>query len=66
MHMTWFTREPLDSETAASLISSYTARNIQTQKTLAADPRLWLVSALLPEGNREPRRDRTYENRVWS
>jgi len=66
MHMTWFTHEPLDSETAASLISSYTARNIQTQKTLAADPRHWLVSALLPEGNREPRRDRTYENRVWS
>lgn len=66
MHITWFTHEPLDSESAASLISSYTARNIQTQKTLAADPRLWLVSALLPEGNREPRRDRTYENRVWS
>lgn len=65
MHMTWFTHEPLDSETAEILISQYAARNIQTQKTLAADPRLWLVSALLPEGNREPRRDRTYENRVW-
>lgn len=66
MKLTWFVHDPVDAETAASLISSYTARNIQTQKALAADPRLWLVSALLPEGNSEPRRDRTYENRVWS
>ena len=63
---TWFVHDPVDSETAEILISRYTARNIQTHKTLAADPRLWLVSALLPESDREPSRDRTYENSVWS
>jgi hypothetical protein len=63
---TWFVHDPVDSETAEILISRYTARNIQTRKTLAADPRLWLVSALLPESDREPRRDRTYESRAWS
>lgn len=63
---TWFVHDPVDSETAAELLSRYASRNIQTQKTLATDPRLWLVSALLPESDREPRRDRTYENSVWS
>lgn len=66
MQMTWFTHEPLDTDTANDLISSYAARNVKTQKTLATDPRLWLVSALLPEGNREPRQSRTYQNKIWS
>ena len=66
MKQTWFVHDPVDAETAATLIASYTARKIQTQKTLATDQRLWLVSALLPESDREPRRDRTYENSVWN
>lgn len=66
MKKTWFTHDPVDTDTANELISRYNARNIHTQKTLAADPRLWLVSALLPEGNRGPRRDKTYENKCWA
>lgn len=66
MKRTWFVHEPVDTTTANELISRYTARNIQTQKTLATDPRLWLVSALLPEGNYAPRRDHTYEQKCWS
>ncbi len=66
MKKTWFTHDPVDTDTANELISRYNARNIHTQKTLAADPRLWLVSALLLEGNREPRRDKTYENKCWA
>lgn len=66
MKKTWFTHDPVDTDTANELISRYNARNIHTQKTLAADPRLWLVNALLPEGNREPRRDKTYENKCWA
>ncbi|WP_439212516.1 hypothetical protein [Duffyella gerundensis] len=65
MKLSWFVHDPVDAETAEVLISRYAARNIQTQKTLATDPRLWLVSALLPESNFEPRRDKTYENHIW-
>lgn len=66
MQKTWFTHDPVDTDTANELLSRYAARNIQTQKTLATDPRLWLVSALLPEGKREPRRDTTYEHKCWA
>ena len=65
MRQTWFTHDPVDSDTANELLHQYAIRNIQTQKTLATDPRLWLVSALLPESNREPRRDHSYEQRCW-
>ena len=66
MRKTWFNHDPVDTETATELLSRYAARNIKTQKTLAADPRLWLVSALLPEFKSEPRQDRTYQQRIWS
>ncbi|MCA6629682.1 hypothetical protein LFJ71_23745 [Salmonella enterica] len=49
MQKTWFTHDPVVTDTANELLSRYAARNIQTQKTLATDPRLWLASALLPE-----------------
>lgn len=66
MKSTWFSHEPVDTATANEIISRYKSRNIQTRKTLATDPRLWLVSALLPEGNYPPRRDHTYEQKCWS
>lgn len=62
----WFTHDPVDSETAAELLSRYASRNIKTQKTLSADPRLWLVSALLPEFREEPKTSRQYKNPMWS
>lgn len=40
MQMTWFVHDPVDTETATELISRYASRNIKTQKTLSADPRL--------------------------
>nr|WP_154325064.1 hypothetical protein [Pantoea sp. 201603H] len=66
MRLTWFVHDPVDTDTANELISRYASRNIPTKRTLATDPRLWLVSALLPESQWEPRQDRTYENRIWS
>lgn len=66
MRQTWFTHDPVNTDTANELLARYAARKIQTRKTLAADPRLWLVSALLPEGNYQPRRDHTYEQKCWS
>lgn len=67
MRETWFTHpDPVDTETATELLSRYASRNIKTQKTLSADPRLWLVSALLPEFREEPKPRRQYKNPMWS
>lgn len=66
MQMTWLCHEPVDTETANELLSRYASRNIKTQKTLATDPRLWLVSALLPEFREEPKPSRQYKNPMWS
>jgi hypothetical protein len=49
MRLTPFTHEPVDTETAEELLSRYKLRNIKATKTLAFDPRLWIVTALLPE-----------------
>lgn len=66
MQLTWFVHDPVDSNTAEELLSRYATRKIQTKKTLATDPRLWLVSALLPESREEPKASRTYQHRMWS
>ena len=66
MRETWFCHDPVDTETATELLSRYASRNIKTQKTLSADPRLWLVSALLPEFREEPKPSRHYKNPMWS
>lgn len=66
MQMTWFVHDPVDTDTAAELLSRYASRNIKTQKTLSADPHLWLVSALLPEFREEPKPSRQYKNPMWS
>ena len=48
MRMTWFHHLNLTTEEATQLIAAYQSRNVKTQRTLSADPRLWVVSALLP------------------
>lgn len=66
MKHTWFVHDPVDTETAAELLSRYASRNIKTQKILALDPRLWIVSALLPKFREEPKPSRQYKNPMWS
>lgn len=66
MKKSWFVHDPVDTDTANELLSRYAYRNIQTKKTLATDPRFWLVSALLPHSEWEPRQDRTYQQPIWS
>lgn len=67
MQMTWPTHpDPVGTETATELLARYASRNIKTQKTLSADPRLWLVSALLPTFREEPKPSRQYKNPMWS
>ncbi|AXF75413.1 hypothetical protein LU604_15495 [Erwinia tracheiphila] len=65
MRKTWFTHDPVDTDTANELLSRYASRNIQTQKTLSTDPRHWIVSALLPEFEQVPRQERTYQQSIW-
>lgn len=67
MRYSWYCHEPLNTETANELLTSYASRNIQTRKTLATDPRLWIVSALLPYSEREPVGDRGWKkNSLWN
>ncbi len=67
MRETWFTHpDPPDTKTADELLSNYKLRNIQAKKSLSFDPRLWLVSALLPEFREEPKPSRQYKNPMWS
>lgn len=65
MHKTWFYHHDVTTEEADELIQRYTSRKVQTIKTLSADPRFWVVGALLPEGKTEPRVSGTYQQRIF-
>ena len=65
MKLTWFYHHDVTTEEANELIQRYTLRNVQTSKTLSADPRFWVVMALLPEGRAEPRVSSIYQQRVF-
>ncbi|EDU9146097.1 hypothetical protein [Salmonella enterica] len=65
MKLTWFHHHDLTNEEANQLITAYQSRNVKTQRTLSADPRLWNVAALLPEYAKEPRVDKRFQQRIW-
>lgn len=65
MKRDWFRHDGLTEQEATELIHLYTARAVPTQKQLSSDYLTWSVMALLPVGNRAPRVDRTYEQRIW-
>lgn len=66
MRKTWFYRHDVTTDEANELIQRYTLRNVPTEKTLSADPKLWVVAALLPEGKTEPRVSNQYQQRMWA
>lgn len=66
MQKSWFRHHDLTTEEADQLIHRYTLRNVQAEKTLSADPRYWVVLALLPEGRTEPRVSHQFQNKIWS
>lgn len=66
MKLTWFYHHDVTTEEANELIQRYTLRNVKTSKTLSANPRLWVVAALLPEGKKEPRVSNKYQQRIWA
>lgn len=65
MKLTWFYHHDVTTEEANELIQRYTLRNVKTSKTLSTNPRLWVVAALLPEGKKEPRVSKIYEQRIF-
>lgn len=66
MRQTPFVYDPMTYEEAESLIARYASRNVVATKTLAHDPRLWIVTVILPESLREPRIDRRYQQKHWT
>lgn len=66
MRLTPFSHEPVDTNTADELLSRYKLRNIQATKALSFDPRLWIVTAMLPTYRDRPIPTRQYKNPMWS
>ncbi|MEL4014369.1 hypothetical protein [Dryocola clanedunensis] len=65
MKKDWFQHDNLTEAQANELIERYRANQVQTQKSLSADYTTWTVSALLPQADRPPRIDRTYQQKCW-
>ncbi|AKL11383.1 TPA: hypothetical protein I8271_003754 [Kluyvera intermedia] len=61
----WFTHTDLTAEQATELVARYTAKHVETEKSLAPDYKSWIVSARLPESGKPPRPDKTYQWRHW-
>ncbi|HEM8614606.1 TPA: hypothetical protein U2Q68_004448 [Citrobacter amalonaticus] len=64
--LSWFHHPPMTTDEANQLITLYHFRNVKTTKHLSADPRLWIVGALLPEYASEPKGRSQYQSRMWS
>lgn len=61
----WFTHTDLTAEQAAELVARYTSNHVKTEKSLSSDYKTWIVSARLPESEKPPRADKTYQWRHW-
>ncbi|VVT52225.1 Phage protein [Kosakonia radicincitans] len=46
----WFHHTDLTDSQAKGLVARYTARGVETSKSLSPDYLSWIVSAYLPEG----------------
>ncbi|PPC63890.1 hypothetical protein C1Y41_04395 [Pantoea sp. ICBG 1758] len=65
MKRSWFQHYPMSDNEASNLIAYYQKRGVQTQKSLTADPRFFVVSAFLPMSNYIPPSQRSFINRLW-
>lgn len=61
----WFTHTDLTAEQATELVARYAAKHVITKKSLSSDYKTWIVSARLPESEKSPRPDKTYQWRHW-
>lgn len=65
MKFTWFEHGACSGEEATELLERYRKRGTIAEKYLTSDCRKFIVRALLPEYSREPRQERTYQQRMW-
>ena len=65
MKFTWFHHTDCSTEQADELVKRYKARGVRVERSLNSDYLTWTVSARLPEGNKSPRINRRWQNRIW-
>ncbi|MBL5898068.1 hypothetical protein I7V27_06575 [Lelliottia amnigena] len=66
MKKDWFAHTDLTTEEADELVARYREKGVKVEKCLAADPRLWIVSAYLPQQKSHPTTGRSLRSRAWS
>lgn len=65
MKKSWFQHTQLTTEQADELEARYRAKQIKTERSLDNDFIHWTISAFLPETSKPPRKDRTWQQRIW-
>lgn len=65
MKKSWFTHTGLTTEEANELVSRYKSKGVLVEKSLDIDPRLWIVSALLPQQKSSPKTAQSMRSRSW-
>ncbi|THE53845.1 hypothetical protein EAI35_07840 [Enterobacter bugandensis] len=64
MKHSWFHHTDCSTEQADELVKRYKARGVMVERSLNSDYLTWTVSARLPEGNKPPRINRRWQNRI--
>lgn len=65
MKITPFIHDQLTSDQANELEALYRAKRVRTERGLDIDRIHWTVSAYLPEANKAPRQDKTFQQKLW-
>lgn len=65
MKKSWFTHSGLTTEEANELVARYQSKGVPVEKSLDIDPRLWIVSALLPQQKSAPKTAQSMRSRTW-
>ena len=65
MKKSWFTYTGLTTEEANELVARYKSKGVLVEKSLDIDPRLWIVSALLPQQNSSAKTAQSMRARAW-
>ncbi|MCU8695864.1 hypothetical protein [Enterobacter cloacae] len=65
MKSSWFQHTDCTTAQADELVATYRARGVAVERSLNPDFITWTVSARLPEGNKPPRINRQWQNRIW-
>ena len=65
MKKSWFTHSGLTTEEANELVARYMSKGVPVEKSLDTDPRLWIVSALLPQQKSSPKTAQSMRSRTW-